>query len=67
MQPRIRLFLCHALVAEVDVKAGSKGKEAFRRPLRVTRHTCSQCNESELCDGEVTEWEFRYTEELSTV
>ena len=25
-----------------DVKAGSKGKEAFRRPLRVTRHTCSQ-------------------------
>ena len=27
----------HVLAAEVEVKTGSKGKEAFQRPLRVTR------------------------------
>jgi hypothetical protein len=36
------LSRCQALAAEVDVKADSKGKEAFRRPLRVTRHTFGQ-------------------------
>ena len=32
----------HALAAEVDVRPGSKGKEVFRRPLRVTRHMRGQ-------------------------
>ena len=35
ISPCIRLnrSSCHVLAAEVDVKMGSKGKEAFRRPL----------------------------------
>jgi hypothetical protein len=47
--------LCHASAAEVDVKADSKGKEAFRRPLRRSRVTVTLPSSS-LASSVPFEW-----------